>query len=199
MNSKETILKIKDLLGLSFKKEKFASTFLENGTEVTNNLDSEFMIGQILYVVGDSTLTPAPAGDHVTREGYKITLDSESVIIAIESSVEDAEKETEDESVEENMSEETDKVAELTPEPIKDEIISELLEAVLPLVEEVKALAEEMKKMKTKMETEMNSIKTDLDKFKKLPEKFSVVEKKTYKENFDDYKIELIKSSRNIK
>lgn len=196
MNSKEAIQKIKDVLGLSFRKEKFATTSLTDGTEVTNNLDSEFMIGQVLYVVGESTLTPAPAGTHETREGWKITVDSESVIVALESSEKVAEDETTTETTEENMSEETDKVAEETPEPIKDEIISELVEAVLPLVEEVKSLAEEMKKMKEKMTAEMSALKNDFEKFKKSPEKFSVAEKKTYSERLDDYKLDLIKSLR---
>ncbi len=98
MKAHDAINKIKEMLNLSFKKESFATTSLEDGTEVTNNLDSDFMIGQVLYVVGESTLTPAPAGTHTTREGYKITVDAESVIVAIESSVSDAEKETTDET-----------------------------------------------------------------------------------------------------
>jgi len=124
MTSKEAIEKIKSVLNLSFKTEKFATTSLEDGTEVTNNLDSDFQIGQVLYVVGESTLTPAPD------------------------------------------------------------------------VEEVKSLAEEMKKLKTKMEQEMSSLKTDFDSFKKSPEKFSVVEKKTFKESLDDYKLDVIKAMR---
>jgi len=56
MTSKEAIEKIKSVLNLSFKTEKFATTSLEDGTEVTNNLDSDFQIGQVLYVVGESTL-----------------------------------------------------------------------------------------------------------------------------------------------
>jgi hypothetical protein len=72
------------LLKLQFKKETFASTFLENGTtEVTNNSESEFEVGQTLYVVEESTLTPAPVGSHKTREGLIITLDEESTIISI--------------------------------------------------------------------------------------------------------------------
>jgi len=66
MKAHEAINKIKEMLNLSFKKESFATTALDDGTEVTNNLDSDFMIGQILYVVGESTLTPAPAGSHVS-------------------------------------------------------------------------------------------------------------------------------------
>ena len=85
-NAKEALKKIADLLNLTFKKETFASTKLVDGeTEVTNNLDEDFKIGQTIYIVGESTLTPAPAGSHTTREGLVITLDSSSVIIAIES------------------------------------------------------------------------------------------------------------------
>lgn len=196
MNSKDAIKKIKDVLGLSFKKESFASTSLTDGTEVTNNLDSEFMIGQVLYVVGESTLTPAPAGTHETREGWKITVDSESVIVSIEGTDAVAEDETTTETTEENMSEESEAIVEETAVDVKDEVIAEVIDALLPLVEEVKALAEEMKKMKTKMEQEMSSLKTDFDSFKKSPEKFSVVEKKTYKESLDDYKLDLIKTLR---
>jgi len=196
MNSKDAIKKIKDVLGLSFKKESFASTSLTDGTEVTNNLDSEFMIGQVLYVVGESTLTPAPAGTHETREGWKITVDSESVIVSIEGTDAVAEDETTTETTEENMSEESEAIVEETPVDVKDEVIAEVIDALLPLVEEVKALAEEMRKMKTKMEQEMGSLKKDFDSFKKSPEKFSVVEKKTYKESLDDYKLDLIKTLR---
>ena len=86
-NAKEALQKIADLLNIKFKKETFASTKLEDGvTEVTNNLDEDFKIGQVIYIVGDSTLTPAPAGTHTTREGLVLTLDSSSVVIAIESS-----------------------------------------------------------------------------------------------------------------
>jgi hypothetical protein len=196
MNSKDAIKKIKDVLGLSFKKESFASTSLTDGTEVTNNLDSEFMIGQVLYVVGESTLTPAPTGTHETREGWKITVDSESVIVSIEGTDAVAEDETTTETTEENMSEESEAIVEETPVDVKDEVIAEVIDALLPLVEEVKALAEEMRKMKTKMEQEMGSLKKDFDSFKKSPEKFSVVEKKTYKESLDDYKLDLIKTLR---
>jgi hypothetical protein len=85
MNAKQAIDKIAELLKFTFKAEKFYSTKLIDGTEVTNNLDEDFKIGQVLYVVGDSTLTPAPAGSHITRENLKVTVDIESVIIAIES------------------------------------------------------------------------------------------------------------------
>jgi ribosomal protein L21E len=198
MKSNEAIEKIKAMLG--FRKSKFASTFLEDGTtEITNNLDSDFEIGQVVYVVGESTLTPAPEGEHKTREGWIVTLDSESVIIAITSGETEEDMETEEEKVEEVVEEVVEDVVTDSPEvteEIKEEIISELVEALAPIIDEIKALDEELKKMKKKMETEMSSLKSDFDKFKKSPEKFSVVEKKSYKENFNDYKLDLIKSLR---
>jgi hypothetical protein len=90
MNATQAIDSIVKLLGLQFKKESFKSTFLEDGTEVTNNMDGEFEVGQTLYVVKESTLTPAPAGQHLTREKLVLTVDEESTIIAIAS--EDVEK-----------------------------------------------------------------------------------------------------------
>ena len=85
MNATQAIDSIVKLLGLQFKKETFASTFLEDGTEVTNNSESELAIGQTLYVVKDSTLVPTPAGDHKTREGLVVSVDDESTIISIAS------------------------------------------------------------------------------------------------------------------
>lgn len=84
MNAAQAIDNIVKMLGLQFKKETFKSTFLIDGaTEVTNNMDDEFQPGQTLYVVKESTLAPAPEGSHETREGVVITVDTESVIIAV--------------------------------------------------------------------------------------------------------------------
>jgi hypothetical protein len=84
MNAAQAIDNIVKMLGLQFKKETFKSTFLVDGTtEVTNNMEDDFQPGQTLYVVKESTLAPAPEGSHETKEGVIITLDSESVIIAV--------------------------------------------------------------------------------------------------------------------
>jgi len=84
MNAAQAIDNIVKMLGLQFKKETFKSTFLTDGTtEVTNNMEDDFQPGQTLYVVKESTLAPAPEGSHETREGVVITVDSESVIIAV--------------------------------------------------------------------------------------------------------------------
>ena len=254
MNAKQAIEKIAELLKFSFKAEKFYSTKLEDGTEITNNLDEDLKIGQELYIVGESTLTPAPAGTHLTREGLKVTVDSGSVIIALES------KDSEDDATEEQeMTEAKDaqgqileydtfdvgeKVYQVMPDgekqpapdgehqvvlkdtsgnenkiriQVKDGVIVErsnveemsamedegmeegsdiakLIEMIIPMVEEMKKMKSEMESMKSKMSAEIDALTKDFNSFKKSPEKFSVVEKKTYKETFDDYKLNLIKS-----
>lgn len=104
MNATQAIEKIVSLLGLKFQKENFFKTFLKDGqTEVTNNYDGDFQVGQTLYVVGEATLSPAPLGDHITREGLILTVDAESTITKIQSEVEeDAEEVSEDQEELEN-------------------------------------------------------------------------------------------------
>jgi hypothetical protein len=86
MNATEAINKIANLLGMKFKSEKFFVTKLDdNETEVTNNQEGPFTVGEMLYVVGeDSILLPAPAGSHTTREGITLTVAEDSIISKIE-------------------------------------------------------------------------------------------------------------------
>ena len=101
MNATEALNKIVNLLGLRFKKESFFITKLEDGqTEVTNNMDEDLAVGQSLYIVGEATLQPAPAGTHKTREGLVLTLDEESTIVKIEVTTAEAEVERNEEELE---------------------------------------------------------------------------------------------------
>lgn len=194
-NTKDTLERIKALLG--FKRLSFASTFLVDGeTEITNNKESDFEVGDELFIVGESTLTPAPEGSHTTREGLVITVDESSIIISIASEQIEEEMEEDEEVIEDVVEEIAEDIIESHPEisdEIKEEIVEEIVEALTPIIEEIKVITEELKKMKSKM----SKMSSDFDKFKKSPEKFSVVEKKTPKENFLDYKVDLIKSFNN--
>lgn len=99
MDATTAINNIRKMLGLQFKKETFTSTFLVDGaTEVTNNMEEDFQVGQTLYVVKESTLAPAPEGSHTTRDGLVISVDSESTIIAIVSEDKSTDAEVEQES-----------------------------------------------------------------------------------------------------
>jgi len=208
MTAKEAVERISHLLNIKFGKvEAFATTKLEDGTEITNNLDEEFKIGQELYVVGESTLTPAPAGSHTTREGLVITVDAESIIIAMEEKTTEAPANEEGESETETKTEEAmaeveievgEEEEEKPMDVIDEEVVKALVEALAPVVEEVKTLTEEMRKMKEKYEAEYSALKTNFDEFKKQPERFSVAEiKKPSKETAIDYRLEIIKGLRN--
>lgn len=260
MNAKEAINKITELLKIGFKAEKFFTTNLEDGTEVTNNMEEDFKIGQVLYVVGESTLTPAPAGEHVTREGLKLTVDAESVIVAIEEYKKEDEGTIEEEAAKVSMVKAEDAQGQILESKtfdvgeevflvkedgstekapdgehqvvlkdesgnenkiriqVKDGIIVErsnveemsemeegegeksdiekIIDMLVPIAEEMKKMKSEMANMKEKMSADLSALTQDFDKFKKSPEKFSVVEKKTYKESLDDYKLEIIKAMR---
>ena len=67
---------------------------------------------------------------------------------------------------------------------------------LVPVVEEMKRMKTEMESMKDKMSADLSALTSEFDKFKKSPEKFSVVEKKTFRESLDDYKLDIIKSMR---
>lgn len=85
MNATEAINKIADLLGMKFKSEKFFATKLVDGlTEITNNKDTDFAVGDELFLVEDSILKPAPAGRHETREGLLLEVGEDSIISLIE-------------------------------------------------------------------------------------------------------------------
>jgi hypothetical protein len=99
MDATTAINNIRKMLGLQFKKETFKSTFLVDGTtEVTNNMEEDFQVGQTLYVVKESTLVPAPEGSHTTRDGMVISVDTESTIIAIVSEDKSTDAEVEQEA-----------------------------------------------------------------------------------------------------
>jgi uncharacterized protein YoxC len=192
MTATEAIEKIIHKLGLQFKSEKFATTFLVDGTEVSNNMDEEFKIGQTLFVVNESTLTPAPEGNHETREGLIVTVDAESTILAMAEKTVEAPADEADKAEEEVK---TDEVMEKMPE-MEEDVIAKVVEILTPIMEEMKSMREEMKKMNSKFNGDVDTIKKDFESFKKQPERKAIDEKKTYVESFSDYKLELIKAMR---
>lgn len=115
MNASEAIAKIADLLGMKFKREEFMVTKLEDGTtEITNNKETLFSVGDELFLVEDSILKPAPAGVHTTREGVILTVGEDSVISKIEKTEDEEQTRVEDAETEVEIDSETFTVAKLT-------------------------------------------------------------------------------------
>lgn len=196
MTAKDAIDKIVDVLNLKFKSLKFAKTELLDGTVVTNNMDDEFRVGQELFIeMEDSVLSPAPQGDHETREGLIISVSETGIIESISQKSEEMQEE---EVIEDVEREETkDEMAEIEVSDVKPEMVDLIIEALNPILEEIKMMREDMKKMNDKFTSETNSIKTDFDQFKKSPDRKPVVQKQDVKESFMDYRVELIKSLKN--
>jgi len=90
MNATEALQKISKLLNLNFKAESFYSTKLKDGmTEITNNKTEDFMIGDEVFVVGESTLAPVLEGEYITREGMIIITDGMGKIVSMAAEMED--------------------------------------------------------------------------------------------------------------
>jgi hypothetical protein len=133
-------------------------------------------VGEMVYVLtGDDTKTPAPDGEHQVVLKDESGNENKIRIITKDGVI------TERENVEEMG---------------KDYEMSKEIENIKSSMTEMLGLINELN---GKFKTELNSLKSDFDTFKKSPERKSVEEKKTYKENFEDYKLDLIKSLRKTK
>ena len=80
MNSKQTLQKIAQILGLS------PQVFFEAKTEqgITMKMEGELELGSLIYVATEEGLIPAPAGEHMLMDGTKIEVDEESKIKKID-------------------------------------------------------------------------------------------------------------------
>lgn len=180
MNATEAIDKIVNLLGLKFNQQKFFTTKLDdNSTEVTNNLDEDLQVGQTLYVVGESTLSPASPGEHKTREGLVLILDEESTIVEIKT----------EEEVEEVVEEEVE--AGITEEMAETE--TDEMEKFKEAITEILSL---INSMNGNFKSQINELKNELEKFKNSPERKPIEKKANFKENLDEYKIDFLRQLR---
>jgi len=131
---------------------KFASATLVDGTKITNKKDSEFGVGDELYVIteaGEEVI--APSGEHTTESGITVTVDGEGKITGIarpdeggEGSLAEHEGEIEVEmSVEETENTEKTEMAEHEEEvmdevSIREDIIEAIMGEVGPAIEELR-------------------------------------------------------------
>jgi hypothetical protein len=73
-------------------EEKMVEATLVDGTKITNSLDSDFEVGQMLYVITEAgEKVSAPEGEHTTDSGIVVVVDGEGKITGI--SKPDGEKE----------------------------------------------------------------------------------------------------------
>lgn len=193
LNPKDAIGKIKELLGLEFAEteQKFYTSQLEDGTQITNNTDSENLeLGDTLYVVlEDGNLVPAPAGEHTLQSGEVVRLDEESKVVEIR-----------EDRVEEEMPDEVEVVIE--QKEIEEEEMSEDTE-IVSLRNEIQEMKEALSKVldlfqdfSSQTEEGFSKVNNDIENLKKEPEVQNIKNKTTNKqvvESFADYRVQQLK------
>lgn len=199
LNPKEAISKIKEVLGLEFAEtteEKFYTSQLADGTQITNNTDSEKLeLGDTLYVVlDDGNLVPAPSGEHTLQSGEVVVLDEESKVVEIREDREEEVEETPDEvevvveqkEISEEMSETEEMSEDTSLVELKNEIseMKEALSKVLDLFQDFSSQTAE----------EFSKVNVDIETLKKEPEvdniKNNKKQNKLVVEDFTEYRVQ---------
>jgi len=189
MDAKQAIAKIYEMLGLEFSKEntepvkeEFATTELEDGTRITNDKEGEFELGDKIYVVAeDGTLSPAPAGEHVLRDGFVVVVDEEGTLIEIRV----PQSEDVADVVEDN--EETEE--EMTEEKTELNFEEELGKIKSSIEEMLKLMASQNEEFKA----EMSEVKKEVETFKSAPQMKGITEKQPITQSFADMRLEMLK------
>ena len=98
MNSKETLNKVKTLLGLEIKLEERK---LENGTRFESEV---FEKGREVFIVTDEDeRIPVPAGDYILDDGMMLVVKEDGIIDEVKEKVEEEVKEEVEAPVEEEV------------------------------------------------------------------------------------------------
>lgn len=147
--------------------QAFADARLIDGTQITNDQDSEFAVGNVVHVIteaGDKVI--APSGEHELESGIVITVDGEGIITGIKrpgeegegSLAEHDEEMSAEEATEETLedSEEKTEMAEHADEEALEDVVEEaafdegeIKEAIVEAIAEV--VAPEIEALKEKM------------------------------------------------
>lgn len=125
-------------------KENFATVTLADGTEVSNNMEGDFEVGQEVYVKDEAgEFVTAPEGEHTSDSGIVLVVDAEGKLTGVHHP---------DQAGEGSLSEMSEEsIAEDVIETAVEEGMSpsDVIETVKAVIEEV--LAPEMEAMKEKM------------------------------------------------
>jgi len=65
-------------------EQNFAEANLADGTKVTNMVEGDFPVGQVLHVIlEDGTHVNAPEGSHTTESGIELVVDAEGILTGV--------------------------------------------------------------------------------------------------------------------
>lgn len=179
-NYKEALNKIAELVGYKFNEEvtkvEFERVALEGGEVfVTNQTEGELTLGDTIYIETEAGFEVAPSGTHRLDDGREIVLDEESVLVEIR------EEASEEEEVVEEVVEEEEVEASTSSE------VTDLKQAIHDLLI---GFNEEFNKLNERF----NTLEEDYNQFKKEESIKPLKEETKLKQNFSDFRMEMIKN-----
>ena len=152
MNTKETLNKVRTLLGIEVKLEQMK---LDNGAILEAEV---FEVGAEIFVVADEERVAVPVGEYVAEDGSTIVVLEEGVIGEIKEAGEEEEAPAEDEApVEEEVVEEDLSTETATPKKVVESISKETF------FSEIEKLRNEINELKLSKEVEEVSVELSVD------------------------------------
>lgn len=174
MNSKETLNKVKTLLGLEIKLEERK---LENGTRFESEV---FEKGKEVFIVTDEDeRIPVPAGDYILDDGMMLVVKEDGIIDEVKEEVEEEVKEEVEAPVEEEV-EAADEEAEVGDWKGMEVRIKNLEDAIADLKQD-KEDKMSSQDLSSKIEVDLSS--ETLQSINHNPENSSKTEMHTYAQN----------------
>lgn len=127
-------------------KETFASATLADGTELSNDKESDFAVGDDLFVKdSEGSWVAAPSGEHTTSSGIVVTVSEEGKITGVKYPDEAGEGSLEEFEAEEIAQEVIEEAIDssMSPEDVIEAAKAVIEELVMPQLEEMKAKMQE--------------------------------------------------------
>jgi hypothetical protein len=190
MEYKEVLGKIAELVGFEFKSQetqvevKFERVALEGGEIfVTNQAESDFAIGDTIYVETAEGYEVAPAGSHILEDGREIVLDEESKLVEIR-------EEGDDDDTEEEV------IVESPDEEVEVETSVDISE-VTELKTAIHDLLMAFEKQASELNDRFSTLEADYTEFKKSAEYKPLREETKLKQNFADMRLDILKQMKN--
>lgn len=186
MEYKEVLGKIASLVGYEFNSQetveiKFERAALEGGEVfVTNQAESDFAIGDTIYVEGVDGYELAPSGSHILDDGREIVLDEESKLVEIREEGND--DDTQEEVIVESPEEEV--VVETSSQ------VNELKTAIHDLLMAFESHANQIDQRFSKLEA-------DYVEFKKSAEYKPLKEETKLKQSFAEMRMDILNKMKN--
>lgn len=154
----KSYFKLVDAPATEESKEIFASATLADGTEISNDKDTDFAVGDDLFVKdSEGNWVQAPEGEHTSQSGITIVVDAEGKITGVHHPGEEGEGSLTEMAAEEEAVEATEEAFEA--EDIAEDVVEEAIESgmtpeqVIETVKEVvdTVIAPQLEEMKSEM------------------------------------------------